>query len=90
MPEPYVLDIELPEASQRDLREILQALGLSGERSEDLGEAIGAALSTEAFLLREAAGQGGKVLIVDKNGKQRELLLRARGAITDGGRPDRR
>lgn len=90
MPNPYVLEIELPEDSQRDLRQILQALGLRGDRSEDLGEAIGAALSTEAFLLRETTESGSKVVVVDKNGKQRELLLRERGELTDGGRPDRR
>src|SRR4051794_33876080 len=88
MPDPYLLEIELPEESQRDLGQILHALGLSGERGEDLGEAIGAALSTEALLLRETTMPGTKIFVVDKNGNQREVLLREKAETDDARRPD--
>jgi hypothetical protein len=87
MPEPYVLEIELPADAQRDLSEVLRGLGLSGEKGDDLGEAIGAALSMEATLMREA-NRGNKIVIVDKDGQQREVLLKNR-AGTNGGRTDR-
>jgi hypothetical protein len=86
MPEPYVLEIELPADAQRDLGEILKGLGLSGEKGDDLGEAIGAALSTEALLIKEV-DRGNKIVIVDKDGRQREVLLKNR-AGTNGGRTD--
>jgi len=65
-----IVELELAQEAQSSLREITERLGLG----DDFGEAIGRALGMEVFLLREAS-LGNKVIIVGKNGRQRELLV---------------
>ncbi|MGH7044913.1 MAG: hypothetical protein ACREE2_00815 [Stellaceae bacterium] len=81
MPEPYVLRIELDDAAKSDLGRITKELQV------DTGDAIGTALGMEAFLL-EQVGDGKRVVVIDKAGGQRELMVKMR-AGTDGGRGDR-
>ncbi|MGA8550956.1 MAG: hypothetical protein WB678_12035 [Stellaceae bacterium] len=80
MPEPYVLRIELDPNAQNDLGTITKELKI------DTGDAIGTALGMEAFLLEQVA-IGKKVVIIDKDGRQRELMVKT-GAETNGGRAD--
>jgi hypothetical protein len=68
--EALILQIELTSGARTDLQHIMQALGV-----EDLGDAIGAALGMEAFLLEEAA-KGSRVVIIDKDGRQREVMIK--------------
>jgi hypothetical protein len=82
MPEPYVLRIELTPDAQSDLGRITHELKLN------TGDAIGTALGMEAFLLEEVAN-GKKVMIVDKQGHQSELMVKT-GTETNGGRQDSR
>jgi len=79
-PEPYVLRIELDPAARNDLGTITKELRV------DAGDAIGTALGMEAFLLEEV-GRGKKVMIVDKEGRQRELMVKT-GTEANGGRTD--
>jgi hypothetical protein len=82
MPEPYVLRIELDDAAKNDLGTITKELQI------DTGDAIGTALGMEAFLL-EQVNNGKKVLIVDKEGRQRELMVKNGEGIANGGGADR-
>jgi hypothetical protein len=82
MPDPYVLRIELTPDAQSDLGTITKELGL------ETGDAIGTALGMEAFLLEQIAS-GKKIVIIDKEGRQRELMVKT-GTGTNGGRPDSR
>jgi len=82
MSEPRVLTIELTPDAQNDLGTITKELGLNA------GDAIGTALGMEAFLL-EQVSSGKKVMLIDKEGRQRELMVKT-GTGTNGGRHDRR
>jgi hypothetical protein len=85
---PRQMDLELPDDARRDLAEILAELSLDPQNGDDLGDAIGAALSNYAFLLRESAHEK-KIMIVDKNKWQRELRVKGEGMV-DGWRAHRR
>ena len=82
MSDANVLRIELDPEAQRDLRVIKDYLGV------DTGDAIGSALGTEALLLEQAA-IGGRVVIIDRDGRQHELKIEPKARI-DGGRADSR
>src|SRR5258705_4817252 len=78
------LTLVIPPPSQQDLRYIIHALGLNENRPEDVGEAIGAALSMEAIILG-AAERGAQVFIIDKDGRRHEVLPKEWGETADGG-----
>lgn len=82
MADPYVLRIELTPDARNDLGRITTELKLGP------GDAIGTALGMEAFLLEQVA-DGKKVVIVDQEGHQRELVVKS-GGETNGGRADSR
>jgi hypothetical protein len=82
MSDSNVLRLELDPEAQRDLRVIKEMLGV------DTADAIGSALGTEALLLEQAAS-GGRVIVIDRNGRQHEVKIepKARASV---GSADRR
>jgi hypothetical protein len=71
MANPNVLKIELTPEARRDLTFIAKQLDAEG----DDGVAISSAIGTEAVLL-EAIARGDKVVIIDREGRRRELIIR--------------
>jgi hypothetical protein len=77
MSDPNVLRIALDPNSLRDLGTIRKELGV------DTGDAIGAALGTEALLL-EHISNGDRVVIIDKEGRHHEVMVKDRVATSVG------
>lgn len=78
MSDPYVLRIALDPNAVRDLSTIRTALGV------EAGDAIGAALGTEALLLEQTA-RGNRVVIIDTEGHHHEVMVKDRVATSVGG-----
>jgi hypothetical protein len=78
MSDPVVLRIALDRNAIRDLSTIRTALGV------EAGDAIGAALGTEALLLEEVA-RGNKIVIIDGEGRHHEVMVKDRVATSVGG-----
>ena len=77
MSDSNVLRIELDPEAQRDLRLIKELLGV------DTGDAIGSALGTEALLLEQTAN-GGRVIVIDRNGRQHEVKIEPKARVNAG------
>ncbi len=82
MAEPDVLRIQLDDNAKNDLGRITKELQV------DTGDAIGTALGMEAFLL-EQVSNGKKIMIIDKEGRQRELMVKVGETEANGGRANR-
>ena len=65
----YKTSVNLPQASVDALKALAERTGSS------MAEVLRRAISTEKFL-NDTVEKGGKVLIQDDDGKQRELLIR--------------
>jgi hypothetical protein len=70
MAEPKIIktSMNLPEQSIETLRDLAQRTGSS------MAEVVRRAVATEKFL-RDATGEGSKILIKDKDSSIRELIL---------------
>ena len=78
-----LLTIELTPDARRDLSFIGEQL------KTDDADAIGNAIGTEAELL-EAIARDAKVVIVEKDGRQRELVVKPRAGMNGGRHQDSR
>jgi hypothetical protein len=78
MADPYTFRIELDPNAVHDLSTIQKELGV------ERGDAIGAALGTEALLLEQIAS-GNKIVIIDKEGRHHEVMVKNRTGPNVGG-----